>query len=407
MTTVVIILLLLIWFFWLTSKPGRIPLISESDRAKLNACLGENVTDGNQIETYPDFHPMVNQLLGDIADARQSIHVQFFKFEDDAVGQCIGEALAQKAKEGVEVRMLFDDLSNIKSKWYYYKLHQQGVQIRGFGHAYIPFLRKKDNYRNHRKVVVIDGAIGYMGGMNIADRYYQGLSWGEWRDTQIRIQGPAVAQLQHAFLSDWCYETCHLLADKKYFPVLEPKGDLPVKVLTSGPIGDGPTIMQEFCRIVDQSQRYVYWESPYFIPTKEVMQSICNAARRGVDVRIIIPPRGDRGILTPLASKSYMQKALAAGVKIYFYQKGYMHSKIMTCDDRVATVGSTNIDPRSYLLDLEINAFVDNKEYAIEIKNIFMADEKESELITKENWSQRPIIQRIFECIARLFSAQL
>jgi len=407
MTTVVIILLFLIWIFWLTSKPGQIPLTSESDRAKLNACLGENVTNGNRIDTYPDFHPMVRQLLDDIKSAQESIHVQFFKFEADAIGQCIGNALASKAKEGVEVRLFYDDLTNIKSKWYYHKLRQQGVQVHGFGRAYIPFLRKKDNYRNHRKVVVIDGAIGYMGGMNIADRYYQGLHWGNWRDTQIRIEGPAVAMLQHAFLCDWCYATGQLLADKKYFPVLEPKGNLPVKVLTSGPIGDGPSIMQEFCRMVDQSQHYVYWESPYFIPTKEVMQSICHAAHRGVDVRIIIPPRGDRGILTPLASHSYMQEALSAGAHIYFYNKGYMHSKIMVCDDHMATVGSTNIDPRSYLLDLEINAFVEDAQYAQEIKNIYAADEKESTNMTLDKWQKRSILRRVLERMARLFSAQL
>ncbi len=407
MTLAIILLILLVWVLWLTSKPGRVPLICEADREQLASRLDNRSIQDNQIETYPDFRQMVQQLLEDIEEAEQFIHVQFFKFEGDVVGQSIGNALAKKAKEGVEVRLLYDDLANLKSKWYYRKLQEQGIEVCGFGPTHSPFLRKKDNYRNHRKVVVIDGKKGYLGGMNIADRYYQGLSWGEWRDTQIRIQGPAVAQLQQAFLSDWRYASGTLLASPHYFPKVESMGEIPVRVITSGPIGDGPTIMKEFCRMVDESQHYVYWESPYFIPTKEVMRSICNAARRGVDVRIILPPKGDRGIMTPLASKSYMQEALGAGVHIYFYQKGYMHSKIMVCDDCKATVGSTNIDPRSYLLDMEINAFIESIEYAKEIKKIFLADEKESELITPKKWSERPICHHIEERLARLFSAQL
>ncbi len=407
MTAVVVILLLLLWILWLTSKPSRHSLISEADWAQLTAFVRSDAADGNHIDTYPDFHPMIRQLLEDIHEAQQSIHIQFFKFEADAIGQCIGSALVEKVRQGTEVRLLYDDLSNIKSKWYYHKLRQQGMQVCGFGRVYIPFLRKKDNYRNHRKVVVIDGRTGYLGGMNIADRYYQGLRWGNWRDTQIRIQGPAVAQLQQAFLCDWRYASGELLADQKYFPAIESQGTIPVEVLTSGPIGEGPTIMRKFCQWVDESQQYVYCETPYFIPTKEVMQSLCRAARRGVDVRIIIPPRGDRGILTPLASHAYMQEALQAGIRIYFYNKGYMHSKLMVSDDRVATVGSTNIDPRSYLLDLEINAFMADESYAQEIKAIFAADEASSRLIPLAVWEKRPLWRKILERMARLMSAQL
>ena len=406
-TLVIILFAIIIWIWWLTGKPKQSALLNEWDEAQLGRCHEWGTTEGNLIETYPDFYPMVQQLLEDIEAAEHFIHVQFFKFEADAIGQCIGNAMADKARQGVEVRLLYDDLSNLKSKWYYKKLQRQGVEVCGFGPVHIPFLRKKDNYRNHRKVVVVDGTKGYMGGMNIADRYYQGLRWGSWRDTQIRIQGPAVAQLQEAFLSDWCHARGKLLAERKYFPKVEPMGKMPVKILTSGPIGKGPTIVKELCGMVDRSRRYVYWESPYFIPTTEVMQSLCNAARRGVDVRIIIPPRGDRGILTPMASKHYIAQALEAGVNIYFYRKGYMHSKITICDDRVVTIGSTNIDPRSYLLDLEIYAFVESKDYARQIKEIYWADEKDSERVSKDNWAQRPVMQRILERIAGLFSAQL
>ena len=407
MKVIIIILLLVLWIAWLTSKPKRIALVGEEELAQLDTLLERNLTEGNHIETYPDFHPMVVRLLKDIASAQHFVHVQFFKFEADAIGQCIGDALAAKAKEGVEVRLLYDDISNLKSKWYYRKLSQQGVQVKGFGPVPIPFLRKKDNYRNHRKVVVIDGAIGYMGGMNIADRYYQGLRWGDWRDTQVRIAGPAVAQLQHAFLCDWRYATGDLLAEKQYFPKIEAQGDLPGRILTSGPIGDGPVIMAEFCRILDESKEYVHWESPYFIPTKAVMQSLVEAAQRGVEVHITIPSRGDRGVLTPLASQSYIEEALQAGVHFYFYNKGYMHSKILACDDRIATVGSTNIDPRSYLLDLEINLFVEDRGYTRQIKEICLKDEQESQIITLEKWRQRPWVRRFLERTARLLSAQL
>ena len=396
-----------LWLAWLTSRPSVKPLLDSRQRKSLCDKMPEGTADGNATVLYTDFNPMLDDMLRDIADAQNHIHLQFFKFETDYVCQRIGNALMQKADEGVEVRLMYDHIINLKNQWYYDYLSQHGVQTLGFGRTHLPFLRKSDNYRNHRKVVVIDGRVGYLGGMNIAQRYLEGLDWGPWCDTQLRIDGPATAQLQQAFLADWCHASSQLLDSRQYFPTLRPVGDQHIDILTSGPIGDGPTIMHRTVQLLDQSRDYIYFESPYFIPTPEVMRALCAAAHRGVDVRLLIPARSDRGLLVLPASMSYLAEALKAGVKIGLFQKGYLHSKTIVADDAVAHVGSTNIDKRSYLLDLEIGAYVYNRDFACQIKQQFLADEAGSEYIDLAQWQGRPLTQKIFERTARLISSQL
>ena len=401
------LLALLVWLLWLTGKPLVTPPLSAEEAQRLEAIVPDGIAEGNSITTYSGLESMYDILLSDIGSARRHIHMQFFKFEDDATSWKIGDVLMAKAAEGVEARLLYDDFMCRSWRSYYRQLAAHGVETAGFGPVRWPIPRKKDYYRNHRKLVIVDGRVAYLGGLNIADRYLHGLPWGCWRDTMIRIEGPAALAVQQVFATDWRYSGGRLLADRAYFPDVAPAGSLPVRLLVSGPIGEGPTIMHYTARLLDGAERYAWFESPYFIPPDEVRQALLRAARRGVDVRVLLPPRGDRGETTQWASKSYFAEALAAGVKIGLYQPGYLHSKIIVSDDRTAVVGSCNIDPRSYLLCQEVAAVVDSADYAAELRSLFLADEAQSRRIDLAEWKHRPCREKANERLSRLLSSYL
>ncbi len=404
--------LVIVWVLWVTGHPRRSDLLPPDEAAQLDALLDPLYTSGqplpgNSIEIYTSLQSMYGRLLDDIAAARHHVHAQFFKFEDDATGRHVGQALSDRAAAGVEARLMYDDFVCRPWRPLYRDLRRQGVQTAGFRPIRLPVPFKDDYYRNHRKAVVIDGRVAYIGGLNIADRYLHGLSWGCWRDTMIRIEGPAATAVQRCFLADWRYSTGQLLASPAYFPRLSPVGALPVRIIASGPIGNGPAIMHFTAALLDRAERYVWFESPYFIPPDDIRHSLLAAARRGVDVRIILPPRGDRGETTQLASKSYFAEALAAGVSFALYRPGYMHSKIIVSDDRVGVVGSCNIDPRSYLLCEEVAAVVENRDYTLQLKDIFLADAAQSTPVDPLQWQHRPRRQKLQEQASRLIASQL
>jgi cardiolipin synthase len=402
-----ILFVLTAWLVWIIGKPRNIKLIDQEYESRLERVMPDNVVDGNRVTTYTSFEPMFNQMLKDIDGAKHHVHVQFFKLEADATGQRLGDALVSKSGQGVETRLIYDDFCSRSWKWFYNHLGEQGVQTAPFGKINYPFIKPRDYYRNHRKVVVVDGRVAYVGGMNIADRYGQGLSWGCWRDTMIRIEGPAAAALQHSFLADWCYSTGQLIDSKAFFPVVPHVGDYPVQIITSGPIGPGPDIMHYTVDLLNRSTKYVYFESPYFLPPAEVMEAMCNAASRGVDVRLLQPLRGDRGEVTQYASKYNYAHAMSAGVKIGTYQAGFLHSKTIVSDDREAVVTSCNIDPRSYLLCQEVAAIVQHPDYAKEMKAIFLADERQSLYIDPQLWSRRPLANKFKESMSHIIAPLL
>lgn len=404
MVTLLLLSILIVWF---TSKPCVHPLLNTNDQEVMDALAPQQAAEGNHMVLITDFNQMIDTMIADIDQAKDHVHVEFFKFESDAVSQRLGAALSRKAQEGVEARLMYDDLMTLSHHWYFAKLRKQGVETQGFGRLSLPLIHKRDNYRNHRKVIVIDGRVAYLGGMNIADRYSQGLSWGRWQDTMTRIEGPAVAQLQKVFLSDWRYASGNLLVSPRYFPKLTHRGENSVEVLTSGPIGPGPDIMHKTIELLDNSKQYAYLESPYLIPTNEVMEALCRTAQRGVDVRILIPPRGDRGVLTPWASRSFIDQALEAGIKVGFYKAGYLHTKSLVMDDKVAMTTSCNIDVRSYVLDLEVAAIATGGDYVAQAKAAFEADETSSEYLNLDDWRHRPWTNHIGEQLSRLLKNQL
>lgn len=362
---------------------------------------------GNDVKVYVSFFPMLDDLVADLEQARDHIHFEFFKFEDDPCGRRVADVLMRKAREGVVVRVQYDDLANLWRKKFYRELKAAGVQVEPFIALTFPVLSADTNFRNHRKVVVIDGKVGYMGGMNIAERYGKGLSWGPWRDTHLRLEGPVVAEMQVAFLSDWRFSSKELLAATRYFPCCGAKGERLVQLLASGPMDEWHVAMQGFVQLLATARDYVYVQSPYFVPTPEVMLALKNAALAGTDVRVMIPRRGDGGPLVPLASKSYLSEVLASGVKIYFYDKGFLHAKTIVADDCFASVGSTNVDVRSYHLDFEIDAYMYDTAMAAQLKEAFLRDMADATLVTPEAWAQRPRFEKFKESLARLFSPLL
>ena len=358
---------------------------------------------GNDVRVYTDFSAMYSDLLADLESAQHHIHFQFFKFEDDEMGRKAEEILVRKAQEGVEVRLQIDDLANLSRRRFFRRMAKKGVQVRPFFRVQL-FLSSDTNYRNHRKNVVIDGRVGYTGGMNIAKRYAIGIRNGVWRDTHIRVEGPVVAAMQTAFLVDWKFSTKQLLDDPVYFPQVPPADNLLMQVATSGPLGEFRVIMQAILRVFSESRKYVYVQTPYFIPNEPLGAALRNCALAGVDVRLIIPRRDDGNIITTLASRSYIKDLLAAGVKVYFYDKGFMHAKTVVADDNVCSIGSTNLDIRSFEQDFEINAFIYDKKMAKQMREQFLLDLESCTQVDPERWARRSRVHRFWESVARLFS---
>ena len=213
---------------------------------------------GNAVRPYVEFYPMLDDLVADLESARDHIHFEFFKFEDDPSGRRVAEVLMRKARSGVAVRVQYDDLGNLGRKKFYKELKAAGIQVKPFLALTLPFISENINFRNHRKIVVIDGRIGYLGGMNIAERYGAGLPWGPWRDTHLRIEGPAVAELQTSFLCDWRFSKGELLAEPRYYPPIEKVGDTLMQVISSGPMDEWRVAMQGLVRLLSNAQHYVY-----------------------------------------------------------------------------------------------------------------------------------------------------
>ena len=363
---------------------------------------------GNNVEIITDFQTMSDRLIADIGSARQHINMLFFKFEDDEVGRRIADALIRKSEEGVLVRLIYDDAGNLMvPRRFYRKLRKHGIQVRGFIRIFLPILSRDYNSRNHRKVVVIDGRVGYMGGMNIAQRYAEGLKWGIWRDTHMRITGPAVSELQTSFLTDWKFTKGDEPDLDLMYPYNAPCGNTLMQIVTGGPMDKWNAMMQAYMTAIVSARSYAYLQSPYFIPPEPIMKVLQNAALSGVDVRVMIPYRGDKGVLPPWASRSYIKEALNAGIRMYLYRKGYMHAKTLVIDDSLVTIGSTNIDFRGFEQDFEINAFMYDENLARQQHDLFIEDQKDAELIDPLEWDKRPLLDKAKESAARIFSQVL
>ncbi len=362
---------------------------------------------GSKIDIYTNGTTKFEALLEELTKATHHIHLQYYIFLDDEIGNKVKDVLIDKAKEGVEVRVLYDDVGSWNVKESFFKeMKAAGIEVYPFLKVAFPIFTSKVNYRNHRKVVVIDGKVGFMGGMNIADRYNKGISWGTWRDTHFKIVGKGVHGLQSAFLIDWYVVSKKLLNNKIYYPKAEVYGDNIMQVLTSGPTGQWRTLLQAIIFIVANAKKYIYIQTPYFLPTEGLNQALQTAALGGVDVRLMLPKRSDTKTAN-MASHSFIDDMVKAGAKVYFYEPGFLHAKLVVSDDLITCIGSANMDFRSFEHNFEINAFVYQSEFAIRMRKVFQYDMHNSEKIVASRWLKRPIKQRLAESFMRLFSPLL
>ena len=364
----------------------------------------------NEVSIFTDGYEFVSTLLYNIGQAQDHIHLDTYIIEDDPLGNLVADVLIDKARQGVEVRLLYDDVGCWRVKDRFFKrMKAAGIQVYAFMPVRFPAFTGKVNYRNHRKLCVIDGKVGFIGGMNIALRYVKGTARQTWRDTHLCIRGGAVYAIQRAFLVDWYFVSRTLVTDRRYYPPVDKTIDnnCLTQIVTSSPVSPWPDIMQGYVRVLLQAHRYVYMESPYFLPTEPVLFAMRTAALSGVDVRLIVPRHGDAK-LVEWASRSYLMDAIEAGVKVYLYEPGFNHSKILVSDDNLSSCGSTNIDFRSFENNFEANAFFFNEGMALRLKKVFLTDQAQSTLVDDVSYFiKRPFLQRLLESLVRLLSPLL
>lgn len=362
---------------------------------------------GNDVSFFTNAMDKYEKMLDDIENAKHHIHVEYYIFADDKIGNIIKDALIKKALQGVEVRIIYDGFGSRKTKKAFWEeMRKAGIEAEPFLKLAIPKLSSRLNYRNHRKIVVIDGCIGYVGGINIADRYIHGLDWGPWRDTHVRIEGKGVQGLQSVFLIGWHFVTQTLITSRDYFPELPSFGNISLQTVNSGPLRDEQEITLGIMQAIYDAKKSVFIQTPYFIPPESMSQALQAAAKRGLDVRIMVSGKSDVP-LVQLASRSFFQEMLQSGVKVYKYEAGFLHSKMMVFDNSLTLIGSVNFDFRSFEHNFEVEAFIYDVEVAKEASSIFIQDQHSSQIISLRNWMKRSKWQKFIESIMRLFAPLL
>lgn len=359
------------------------------------------LTNGKEI--FPNF-------IEAIKEAQEHIHLETYILRNDDIGNTIADLLCAKAQAGVSVRLIYDGIGSRQlGKAYLKKLRTAGVEVGAFLPVKLPFLHRKINYRNHRKILVVDGKIGFVGGANIGDEYLgNDPVFGYWRDTHVRLKGTAVYFLQKIFLQDWHFVTgkTPVLNIPLLFPKEEIQGNQIVQITASGPDNPWEAIMQVYYYTIATAEKSVYITSPYFIPNESILTALKTVALSGVDVKLLLPAKPDHKIVY-WAAMSYLEELLAAGVQIYFYHKGFIHAKVVTVDGIVSSIGSANMDQRSFSLNFEVNAFIYDQNTARRLNSDFLEDLHYAKRLKLEEFQKRPLRHHFLESVARLFSPLL
>ncbi|WP_302305106.1 cardiolipin synthase [Culturomica massiliensis] len=356
----------------------------------------------NGEETFP-------AIFTALGRAKRFIHLEYYIIEAGELATRLKDILIAKAKSGVEVRVIFDDVGCWSlPKTYIREMRAAGIQIYPFLPVRFHRIADKANYRNHRKIIVIDGETGFVGGLNFADRYMNGLPGiGIWRDTHLRVKGEAVTSLQIVFLIDWYFVRQELLLNKEdYMPYKKEDGNVIVQTVASGPDSDWASIQQAYFTLINTAKKYVFISTPYFMPGETTLNCIKAAAMGGIDVRILLPHKSDSW-LTQWCSRSYVEELLEAGVKVYWYQKGINHSKVIVVDGMMASVGTANMDMRSFDENFEVNLIIYDRNVAKNLAASFVEDMRDSVEESIHKWKFRPKRQKIRESVARLFAPLL
>lgn len=391
--------------------------LPESHRSLINLFANQSLSlpfKDNEVEIFVNGYEFFPALLKAIKQAKSHIHIDIYIMDDDPIGNLIADALIDKAREGVEIRLIYDDVGSWRTKSAFFeRMRNEGIEIHPFLPVRFPSFTSKVNYRNHRKIIVIDGQVGFIGGMNLALRYVKGTGKQPWRDTHLCVRGGAVYGLQRAFLIDWYFVDRTLITSHHYYPPLTDylskykANNCLAQVVTSNPTSQWPDIMQGYVRILMEAKSYVYMESPYFLPTEPILFAMRTAAITGVDVRLMIPLSSDAK-LVEWSTHSYVKEVIEAGVKVYFYKAGFNHSKLLVSDDFICTCGSTNIDFRSFDNNFEANVFFYDRDLALRMKDVYLTDEAESVTMDEVTSLRRtPFLYRLRDSLVRLLSPLL
>ena len=387
-------------------------LEQESDsRTKLMMLARRNsnsaLTRRNKVEILQDAARFYPRLMEDIAAARHSIHLQYFIWGTDEFTEGVKDLLIKRARDGIEVRLLYDPLGSYAhlSRPYLRALRKAGVHAAPTA----PLWRLHTiSYRNHRKITVIDGTIGYAGGMNIGREHLSGgKGFKSWRDTQVRIVGEAAAALQAVFAVDWYNAVREKLLVPAYFPTVatEPtEGDVPVQILTSGPDSQWAAIRQLYFFMIMTARRHVYIQSPYFVLDATIAEALKSAALSGIDVKVMLSARASGDPVPSWAGNTFIMEVVQAGVRVFLYQKGYLHAKTISIDSEICSIGSANIDIRSFSINYEINAVLYSRALATELEEAFVRDLEDCLEFDPREYKRRNLAIRFRDSVARLLS---
>lgn len=364
------------------------------------------LTQNNEIDIITDGHEKMDELIARIHNAAKHVHLLYYKLAGDETGTRVIDALTAQARQGLEVRLLYDDIGSPGLKENALQgLRAAGGEVYRFFPSRIPYLNLRVNYRNHRKIAVIDGEVGFVGGFNIGNEYL-GLDpkIGHWRDTHLVIRGDAVHRLQAQFMLDWSIAAQQYIPfDPAYFPEINTNGSKAVQIVASGPDSDKQQIRNGLIKLFFEAKERIYLQTPYLVPDDSVLTALKVAVQSGVDVRIMIPRKGDSRVVQ-WASNSYLGELLRAGASCYWYEKGFLHAKTVVVDGQAASVGTANMDHRSFELNFEVNAFVYDGEIGRRLERIFEDDMRDARLLTWPEYKRRGIGSRFVESISRLLS---
>lgn len=363
----------------------------------------------NEITLYTDGVDFFNVLKQNIANAKDFIHIEYYIFRNDTLGTEIKNLLIKKAKEGVEIKFIYDGMGSLSVKDRFFNdLREAGAEVECFFPPTLLPFNIRWNFRNHRKIVVIDGQEAYVGGFNVGDEYLgKNKKFGYWRDTQLKIEGDIIDSIEAEFLMDWLFVKKQKISKgfetDKYFPKREPKGSIDMQICSSGPNYDHPYIKDSIVKLISKAKKSIYIQTPYFIPDDTIQDLLKIAVLSGVRVNIMIPNKPDH-IFVYWATLYNAGELLELGAKVYTYENGFLHSKVLIVDDEVSTIGTANMDMRSFYVNFEIKTIIYNEAFALKLKEEFYRDIKLSKELTLEKYRNRGRKVKIKESISRLVS---
>ena len=390
---------------------GEAEVKSHKKLARMLMNDGSPLTGNNEVKLFINGENKFPDVLDALRNAQHHIHMEYYIYENDDIGNQIKDILLQKVKDGVKVRFIYDDFgARTIRKNIVKELVAGGVEAFPFYKILFVALSNRTNYRDHRKIIVIDGCTGYVGGINVSDRYINDKGGKQlfWRDTHVRINGPGVYYLQYLFICDWNFCAGQKLKVVKEFFCSAPSktGNAIVQIAASGPDSDNPTIMFSLLETIGLAKEELLITSPYFIPGQSILDAICVSALSGVKIKLLVPDKSDSALVNA-AAKSYYSEILDAGVEVYLYQKGFVHAKTMVADGQLAIVGTANMDHRSFELNFEVNSMIYDSEIAKQLKDAFYDDIQNARKIDPKEWDERALFKQLPEKLCRLLSPLL